>query len=427
MSLTRIEQTLTKISEFSDPGKGMNRLAYSDVERKAMHYVMELCKGEGMQVRLDAVGNLIARREGTNPNLPAVAFGSHIDTVYEAGKYDGTLGVIAALEIIRRFNDKEIETEHPLELIAFTCEESARFNFSTLGSKAVAGSLEKEDILNLQDKNGLFLRDEFTKNSLSVDDIEKAKRDGKDFKVFFELHIEQGPVLEKEGKQIGVVTAIAAPARFRLQIAGEASHSGTTPMNYRKDAFLGAAEIALALEDAAILEEVNGTVATIGVCDIFPSAMNTVPGAAELKIDIRSTSAISREKVIEQLKVAIARAQEKRGLQIDYTQLSNEPPIRMDQAVVTGLQETCEANGMSYKLMPSGAGHDAMNMAQLCPVGMIFIPSKNGLSHNPEEYSSLEQIAVGIDLLEKEVLKWAVISKGEGGNQYESPSFKGAV
>lgn len=427
MSLKRIEQTLNQISEFGDPGKGINRLAYSDTERQAMNYVMDLCKKEGMHVRLDAVGNLIARREGENPNLPAVAFGSHIDTVYEAGKYDGTLGVIAALEIIRRLNDKEIKTEYPLEMLVFTCEESARFNFSTLGSKAVAGTLKKEEILNLQDKDGLFLRDEFTKNSLSIDDIGKAKRSKDDFKVFFELHIEQGPVLEKEDKQIGVVTAIAAPIRFKVQIIGQASHSGTTPMNYRKDAFLGAAEIALALEDAAILEEVNGTVATIGVCDIYPSAMNTVPGAAELKIDIRSTSAISREKVVEQLKIAIAKAQEKRGLQIHYTQLSDEPPIRMGQAVVTGLRETCEENGMSYRLMPSGAGHDAMNMAQLCPVGMIFIPSKNGLSHNPEEYSSLEQIAVGIDLLEKEILKWAVVSKGEGGSQYGSQSFKGAI
>ncbi|MHA6258959.1 M20 family metallo-hydrolase [Sporosarcina sp. CAU 1771] len=407
MSLKRIEQLLIKLSEFGSSGEGINRLAYSDEERKTMNYIMGLCKAEGLEVEIDAVGNLIARREGKNPELPAVAFGSHIDTVYEGGKYDGTVGVLAALEIVFRLNEKKIQTEHPLEIIVFTCEESARFSFSTLGSKAIAGTLKKEEILNLRDKNGLFLRDEFTKNELNIDTIENAVRSEKDYKVFFELHIEQGPVLEREGRQIGVVTGIAAPTRFKLQLVGLASHSGTTPMDYRKDAFLGAAEIALALESYAILEAANGTVATVGVCELLPGAMNTVPGRVEMKIDLRGTSIYSKDKVIDELKEKIAEVQKRRNLQITTTQISDEEPLRINQSIVKSLQETCEQKNVNYKLMPSGAGHDAMNMAKLCPVGMLFIPSENGLSHNPEEYSTLQEIATGIDLLEIEILKWA--------------------
>ena len=169
MDLKRLQHTLNKLNEFGGSERGVNRLAYTDVEQQALKYVMDLCEKEGMKVKIDAVGNLIARREGKNPTLPVVAFGSHIDSVYEAGQYDGAVGIVAALDVIRSMNEKGIETVHSLEIISFACEESARFSFSTLGSKAMAGCLEKEEIANLQDKNGVFLRDEFSKYSLSID------------------------------------------------------------------------------------------------------------------------------------------------------------------------------------------------------------------------------------------------------------------
>lgn len=409
MNGERIERTLNEINAFGASEKGINRLAFTDIEQEAIKYLINLCEEEGMTVTIDAAGNMIARREGKNPELPVVAFGSHIDSVYEAGKYDGTVGVVTALEVIRSLNEQNVETEHPLEIISFACEESARFNFATLGSKAMAGVLNKDEIIQLKDKNGLFLRDEMSKYSLNIDAIEEAKRNSDEFKVFLEVHVEQGPVLEIDHKQIGIVTGIAAPTRYKLDIVGQAAHSGSTPMDYRKDAFMGAAEIALALEAAAMKEAVNGTVATVGVCTVYPGAMNVVPGNTGMKIDIRGISATSKGKVVDSLLRSIQDIEEKRDLKIKATRISEDQPIKMDARVISSLEETCTEMGLNYVLMPSGAGHDAMHMARLCPTGLFFIPSKDGISHNPAEFTTQEQILLGAQLLEREVLKWAVV------------------
>ena len=415
MDVGRIEQTLEAINAYSDAGQGINRLAYTDAERQAVEYIRSLCEAEGMIVRMDAAGNLIARREGKNAALPAVAFGSHIDSVYAAGKYDGTLGVVAAIEIIRSINEKGIETEHPLELIVFACEESARFGFSTLGSRVITGQLNKTDIIGLEDKEGIALQEEFARHGLVIDDLQKAERKQGDYQAFFELHIEQGPVLEKKDKQIGIVTGIAGATRFKLTVQGVASHSGTTPMDYRKDALLGAAEIALALETAAKAEQTNGTVATVGVFKVKPGAMNIVPGAVEMYVDIRGISKTSRNIVIKAMLQKVTVIEEKRNLTIDYKKISEQASVMLDERVIEEICKTCAEKEYSYQLMPSGAGHDAMNMAALCPTGLIFIPSKDGLSHNRYEYSTMEQISRGVGLLKSEILKWAKISNHAGG------------
>ncbi|MFB4167373.1 Zn-dependent hydrolase [Virgibacillus sp. JSM 102003] len=421
MNLKRLQNTLNSLNKFTDEGLGINRLAYTDTEQRASNYLIELFKQAGLTVRVDAVGNVIARREGAYSHLPVVAFGSHIDSVYEAGEYDGTVGVVAALEVIRSLNDKRIKTEHPLEVIVFACEESARFGISTLGSKAMTGLLEEKDIAELKDKNDITLSDEFSKYSLNIGKLKEAERQKEEIEVFLELHIEQGPILENSGKQIGIVTGIAGPTRFKLQINGQSSHSGTTPMGYRKDAFLGAAEIALSIESAAISEASEGTVATVGVCDVKPGAMNIVPGLVEIDVDIRGNSAASKEVVIKQLLKAIDKVENSRKLRINYTKIGDEQPTEMDPVITRSIEETCKESGYSYQLMPSGAGHDAMNMAKLFPASLLFIPSNDGLSHNPEEYTSWEQIAVGARLLEKEILKWAKVYKSSiRGELHES-------
>ncbi|RNF39738.1 Zn-dependent hydrolase [Planococcus salinus] len=407
LDIKRLQTTLEQLNEYGNEGQGINRLAYTEEEQEAKNFFMELCKKEGMSVRLDTAGNIIARREGQDPSLPAVAFGSHIDTVYEGGKYDGAVGVVAALEVIRSLNDKKIKTAHPLEIISFACEESARFGYSTIGSKAMTGLLSG-DYENLRDKDGVYLKEELSKYSLN---LEEAKRPKEELEVFFEIHIEQGPALEETGKKIGIVTGIAAPTRFKLLVKGLASHSGTTPMKYRKDALLGASEIALALEEQAMEEEQYDTVATVGVCDVKPGAMNIVPGLVEMKVDIRGVSEESKARVIEKLQSAVEKAEAKRGLEITSTVLAEETPVQLEERVIDSLKETADKLGHSYLLMPSGAGHDAMNMAHLCPTGMLFIPSKDGLSHNPQEYSSIEDIGIGAELLEEEIMKWAKVVK----------------
>jgi N-carbamoyl-L-amino-acid hydrolase len=317
------------------------------------------------------------------------------------------VGVTAALEVISRLNEKGIETNHPIEIISFACEESARFGVSTVGSKAMAGVIDKEKYRDLKDRDGITMEKAFALCALDFNSIDEASRTDEEFKAFFELHIEQGPILINNQRKIGVVTGIAAPERFILKIIGKASHSGTTPMNMRKDALLGASEIALALEKAAIREQENGTVATVGVINIESGAMNVIPGEVEMKVDIRSTSLQSRNRVLNELHEVITAVKEKRQLDVQSLVISSEEPVLLDAEVIDSLTKICEDNGLSYELMPSGAGHDAMNMARLCPTGLIFIPSVDGLSHHPNEFTPMEDVLLGIDVLEQAVLHYA--------------------
>jgi hydantoinase/carbamoylase family amidase len=403
----RYQQLLEKVNQYHAGGLGVTRVAYSNEEQACTHQFMRLCKAEKMEVRLDNCGNLIARREGKIPGLPPVVMGSHLDTVYQAGKYDGTVGVTGALEVIRRFNEKDIVTDHPIELISFACEESARFGVSTLGSKAMAGLMNKEKYRHLKDKNGITMEKAFALCALDYNSVDEASRKGEQFKAFFELHIEQGPILINENKKIGIVTGIAAPVRIILNIKGKASHSGTTPMNMRKDALLGASEIALEIEKAAIREQKYETVATVGDLVVYSGAMNVVPGEIEMKIDIRSSSVESRQRVIDHLYESISLIKKERNLEIEDNIISKETPVTLAKEIMNDVKNICEEKEVPYRFMQSGAGHDAMNMVELGPVGLIFIPSVDGISHNPNEHTDLEDILCGIDILEAAVLHYA--------------------
>ena len=319
------------------------------------------------------------------------------------------LGVTAALEVIKRLNENKIETNHPIEVISFACEESSRFGVSTVGSKAMTGLFEKDKYRHLKDKDGITLENALSYCALDINGIDQASRVNEEFKAFFELHIEQGPVLVNNHKKIGIVTGIAAPVRLIVRITGKASHSGTTPMNMRKDALLGAAEIALELEKVAKAEEDFGTVATLGVMEVFNGAMNVVPGDVELKIDMRSTSLKSRQRVQDHLAQTIASIKENRKLEIESIEISSEEPVLLSPEINNALEMVCKDKNIPYQLMQSGAGHDAMNMTRLCPVGLLFVPSVDGISHHPNEYTAIEDILIGIDVLEEAVLRFAVV------------------
>lgn len=405
----RFEALFATINQYNTGDKGITRIAYSNEEQTCTHAFMRMCKAENLEIRMDSCGNVIARREGKIEGLPPVAMGSHLDTVYQGGKYDGVLGVTAALEVIKRLNEKKIETNHPIEVISFACEESSRFGVSTVGSKAMAGLFEKEKYRHLKDKDGITLEDALSYCALDINGIDQASRVNEEFKAFFELHIEQGPVLVNNQKKIGIVTGIAAPLRLIVRITGKASHSGTTPMNMRKDALLGAAEIALELEKVAKAEEDFGTVATLGVMEVFNGAMNVVPGDVELKIDMRSTSLQSRQRVQDHLVQTIASIKENRKLEIESIEISSEEPVLLSPEINNALEMVCKDKNIPYQLMQSGAGHDAMNMTRLCPVGLLFVPSVDGISHHPNEYTAIEDILIGIDVLEEAVLRFAVV------------------
>jgi hydantoinase/carbamoylase family amidase len=410
VNIRRLLATLSEINQYgaNPEGKGITRLAYSQTYVEAMNDFIEWCKAEQMSVCVDAFGNVIARREGQQPDLPAVAIGSHMDTVIHGGEYDGTLGVVAALEVIRSLNEERIETVHPIELIIFACEESARFGASTLGSKAMTGLLDAYSVSNLRDKNGITIQQALRECSLDFQRIDEAVRKPMEFKAFLELHIEQGPVLELQQKQIGIVTGIASPTRIQVHVKGKASHSGTTPMNDRQDALAAAAEIILEVEKAAKEETAYGTVGTVGVCMVQPGAMNVIPDSAILQLEVRGTSEQSKNNVLDSLFQLFRKLEERRGVIVDPAVINVERPVLLSEEVVARLTECAESLKVSYIQMASGAGHDAMNMAQICPTGLIFIPCREGLSHHPDEYASPEDIETGLRLLKEAVLCFAV-------------------
>nr|WP_304216104.1 Zn-dependent hydrolase [Fredinandcohnia onubensis] len=406
--IERYQVLFNKINQYNSGEKGITRIAYTNEEQTCTHAFMRMCKTEGLEISMDQCGNVIARREGKNKDLPPVLMGSHLDTVYQGGKYDGVVGVTAALEVIKRLNEKGIETAHPIEIVSFACEESARFGVSTLGSKAMSGRFDKEKFRQLKDRDGITMEEALSLCALDIDSVEEASRENEEIKAFFELHVEQGPVLMNNNKNIGIVTGIAAPVRLFIKIKGTASHSGTTPMHMRKDALLGASEIALELEKIAKEEQHYGTVATVGVMDIHAGAMNVVPGEVDIKVDIRSTSVESRQRVLGHLHTTIQALETNRQLEIVSNEIISEEPVLLSKEINDITESICESLNLSYQKMASGAGHDAMNMTKLCPTGLIFVPSVDGLSHHPDEYTELEDILTGIDVLEELVLHYSV-------------------
>ncbi|MCL1631183.1 Zn-dependent hydrolase [Sporolactobacillus sp. CPB3-1] len=409
----RVKATMEALGKIGSTERGMMRLAYSEEERQATDYFIAQCKAAGMSVRTDAAGNVIARRSGTCSNAPAIGIGSHLDTVIEGGKYDGSLGIIAALEVVRDLNDHGIRTQHPIDLFVFACEESSRFGFSQIGSKVLAGLITQKDIADLTDKAGNTIQTVFANRGLDFGRLGEAQLPKHALAAFMELHIEQGPILEGKNLPIGVVSGIAAPTRFNICVRGHAAHSGSTPMNLRQDALIGAAEITIELEKAARREMQHGTVATVGDIEIAPGAMNVVPGETHLKVDIRSISRTSKDRVVKCLYLFLDHLRDTRHLQIDCHLLSNETPVRMDPQMIDMFEKICQKQNIRFTHMPSGAGHDTMNMAALCPVGMIFVPSAGGISHHPDEHTDLAEIITGIDVLKAAVLERAVAEPTE--------------
>lgn len=408
INLQRVQDLIEKLASISSVSGELTRLAFTKEDEKAHDVIIELCQKYDLSIRRDAIGNLFIRKSGKKDHLPVVAFGSHIDTVVNAGKFDGPLGSIAGLEILLQLCEQGVQTLYPLELIIFTCEESSRFNFATLGSKVMCDKVSKEKLSTLRDKQGKDLAEAMAEIGMDFSLVEQAKRDGKAFKCFFELHIEQGPRLENENKTIGVVTGIAAPIRGIVKINGQADHSGATAMHYRHDALLGGAELALAIEQAAI-NAGHSTVATVGNLTAKPGVMNVVPGYCELLVDIRGIHTEARDSVLEALEREINNVAEKRGLSIELQLISKDSPIVLPEEMINQVANAAKSLGYSYEIMPSGAGHDAMHMATLCPTGMIFVPSHLGISHNPLELTDWKDIEAGIKVLQKVVLEQAEV------------------
>ena len=400
----RLVKDFEAMAQLTAPGEGINRLAFTDADWAGRQYIIDRMTDAGLSVEIDDFGNVIGFKIGKKPDLPAVMVGSHTDSVPNGGNYDGVVGVLSAIEVIRSMIDDGYEHDHTIAVVSFMCEESGRFGNATLGSKAMRGELTLQDLHHLVDKQGISLYEALKGRNLNPDGIETMAYK-RPVKSFTEIHIEQGKVLEHEQKTIGIVTGIAAPERFYVTIRGNADHSGATPMNLRHDALCGASKIILGIEEIASMQEEPPVVGTVGVVEVTPGAMNVIPGAVKLGVDIRSISKVARNSVVTLVKEFIDITAEKRGLSYTIETIAQDHPVEMHPAMIREIEEAVKSVGVEYMTIPSGAGHDAMHWAEAVPTGMIFIPCRDGISHNPAEFAEMDDIVTGAEVLDKVLRK----------------------
>lgn len=388
----------------------VTRLVFSVKELRARQLLIHLMNHAGLKVHVDRIGNIFGRLNGANSKAPAVLAGSHLDTVVQGGKFDGPVGVIGALEAVRTLRENNVALAHSVEVVCFVGEESSRFGFSTLGSSLIAGEVKLEDLANAVDARGTKLEDVLSSVGIYRHNLASLKRDPSTLKAYLELHIEQGPILEAKEKKIGLVTSIAAPTRLKVIFTGQADHSGTTPMEMRKDALVAAAKLISYIEDVCLEfshMDKGRVVGTVGAMKIEPGVINAIPGKAELSVDIRSISAASKEQVANLVTEQAREIAQRRDISVDILPIRNELPVPLDEGLLLLIEESCKRKGIPYEIMPSGAGHDAMQMAKITRAGMIFVPSRRGISHSPLEWTDPEDIFLGSQLLMETIVRVA--------------------
>jgi N-carbamoyl-L-amino-acid hydrolase len=349
---------------------------------------------------------MFARWQGRGPQLPAVATGSHTDAIPVAGRYDGTVGVLGGIEAIRALKRTGHQPLRSIELVMFTSEEPTRFGLGCVGSRALSGLLTAAALAGLRDREGQTL-DELRQRAGFSGDLADVRLPHGHYRAFVELHIEQGPVLERERLPIGVVEAIAAPAALRVRFEGEGGHAGAVLMTERNDALCAAAEIVLAVEAAATGTGSPDTVGTTGICRVEPGAINSIPSRVSLEIDIRDTDLACRDRAVDQVRRAIGQAATARGVRAQTDLLNADPPARASLEVVAAIEASCAQLQLPSKRLVSRAYHDSLFMARVCPFGMIFIPCRDGISHRPDEYSSPEAIGKGVHVLAQTLARLA--------------------
>jgi ureidoglycolate amidohydrolase len=404
----RLQAQIDALAAISEaPAPIVTRVLFSDADLKARAFVKNICRPLDLKLREDAVGNIFARWPGSNPELAAVATGSHIDAIPNAGRYDGVVGVLGALEAFRALKQSGFHPKRSIELIVFTAEEPTRFGIGCLGSRLLAGSLPLPRAAALRDRDGQDLTFWRKRAGLSGRSLKPVRLPKNCYSAFVELHIEQGPVLEKARVPIGIVEKIAAPSTLRIQLAGIGGHAGAVLMPDRRDALLAGAEIALAVEQAALTTNSLDTVATTGVFRIEPGAVNSIPCRAWLEIDLRDTRLQTRDAALRRIESSVSKICRRRRIKFKLERVNTDAPAICAPALVKTVASVCNELGLKNKKMISRAYHDSLFMAQICPATMIFIPCRGGISHRPDEYSSPRQIEAGVEVLAATLAKLA--------------------
>lgn len=401
LSINR-ERLISSISEmgaigFDPETGGRTRLALTDSDKEGRDLLCSWMREEGLDVKIDPIGNIFGVREGTSPSELPLMMGSHIDTVRDAGMFDGIYGVLGGLEVIRTLNENNVLTNKPLAVAAFTNEEGARFQPDMMGSLYYTGTVGLEELLSAKDDSGLTVGEELGRIGYNGEDTVRAGR-------YIELHIEQGPRLHTAGLPIGVVEGIQGLAWWTGEYSGESNHAGSTPMEMRKDALLAAAELATEAEKLA-LRIGNASVATMGRLSPKPDIINIVPGKCCFTLDFRQFESLIFEEGKKQIERLIATCAEKRGLKYAFRKAAEAPPVVFDREMVRLVEETAVKLGFASMRMVSGASHDAQFLSPFCPTVMIFVPSKGGRSHCPEEWTEAKDLENGCNVLLHSVLE----------------------
>jgi ureidoglycolate amidohydrolase len=395
----RVCRELEALAAFSDaPAPAVTRVVFSNTDRQAREFVKARCLEASLTIREDAVGNTFARWTGADPSLPAVASGSHIDAIPNAGRYDGTVGVLGAIEAIRALQRAGVRPRRSIEVVLFTSEEPTRFGIGCLGSRLMSSALDPEKADAMRGGDDVPLAKARVSAGFSGPLTSVALPQGT-YAAFVELHIEQGPILEQRRLDIGAVTAIAAPSSLRIVVDGEGGHAGAVLMPDRRDAFLAAAEIALAVETAARGTGAIDTVGTVGVCEVFPGAVNSVPSRTRIEVDVRDIDLARRDSVLAAIREACERVAARRKVRVAVETLNTDPPAQCGAHIVEAIVAASQARGFGYLEMISRAYHDSLFMARIAPTAMIFIPCRGGVSHRPDEYASTEAIEKGVAVL----------------------------
>ena len=387
---------LALISDAEAPA--VTRIVFTPTDFKAREWLIARCEKAGLVVRQDAIGNIFARWTRSETSAPAVGTGSHIDAVPNAGKYDGVVGVLGGLEAIRSLQRGGFRPKHSIELVVFTSEEPTRFGIGCLGSRLLSRTMSADMARKLVDKQGVSL-EEVRRDAGLKGQLEDVPLPDGYYKAFVELHIEQGPLLERQKVPLGIVTKIAAPASLRVTIEGAGGHAGGVLMPDRKDALCAAAELILAIENAALTSGAVDTVATVGICEVFPGAVNSIPSRVHLSVDIRDTVLERRDSVMRAIEAAQQSIAMKRKVSIRGELLNADAPAQCAPAIIEALSQACLKHQLHFVPMVSRAYHDSLFMSRVAPVAMLFIPCRNGYSHRPDEYASPEDIGRGVLVL----------------------------
>lgn len=398
-STLRIQRHLEQLAEFTaTPGQGTTRMSYSEQDKQARDYIKQQMRALGLQVREDAIGNIYGRLEGSEEGLPAVIIGSHFDSVPHGGAFDGPAGIVTGLDVVARIREQQLQPRYPLEVIALVEEEGTSFGRGLMASSVITGLIGTQTLYQLKDRQGVSAAQRMADAGFNADKAAEAVLAPSSVKAFLELHIEQGPVLEQANEDIGIVDIIVGIAQLEVKLSGKAGHAGTTPMDMRADALVNASRIISQIPDIATAAGDN-TVATVGRLNVLPNGANVIPSEVTFSVDIRSRNESALRNTIEQIIALVKQESAKGNIQSDIVQPLYVFPTELAPEIHQLMVQHAQKQGLRYRTMVSGAGHDTMIFAGITRTGLIFVPSRNGLSHHPDEWTDYAQIALGADVM----------------------------